>query len=237
MANFDDLRNRLPPPQRKVMGATLADGQGAPGAPPPLPPAHARARAATKTGLAPPAPGSAPEPPPAASPPPAPASQAPEPPRSVTPPGTRLVANPYDPPTITRRAKEAAERTGDHLEDPPQSEAGARGYLVEQPWWRTAKGVAVAVPVIVAGLTALGPALVIPVIRAIREPWEGAKVSDIAEAKAAAKQAQDALELEKKARQAKDDEAAEKRAEDVKRLDEVSARVPAVKPNPNRPPK
>lgn len=220
------------PLARLVMGVQL---------PPPVPPdaptrVAARPRALTTPAFpAPPPVGT-----PAASLPPAPPARAPvppaapEPPRSITP--GRLMATGLDSEETLRRAREVVARRGERIEDPPQS-LPSRGFTPDQPWWRTARGVAVAVPVIVAGLSALTPAVVVPIIKAIREPYDGARAKDIADSKKASADAIEAVASERKSRVAKDDELADVHAKLDSKLSEVARGLPVVKPDPSRAPK
>jgi hypothetical protein len=109
--------------------------------------------------------------------------------------------------------------------------------VVDQPWYRTAKGMGIVIPIIVTGLGGTTVGVVLPVIKAIREPYEGAKVKDIAEAKAASERAEKATEFERLARQGADTDLAKADADLGKHVAELRERLPAVKPNPNRPPK
>jgi len=213
----------------------------------PLPKALARARAATQAGMPAPPPGGLPV---ASLPPPLPARApappaAPEPPRSITPTSGRdLVANPYDPPTMTRRARAELERHGDRLHEPPPpstSDPPPATRRAEPPWWRTAKGVAIAVPVIVAGVSGvlggITAGVVVPIIKAAREPYDGARAKDIADARKAGEECQAAVASERKSTLAREEALATRVNEAEKKTSEVARSVPVVKPDPNRPPK
>ena len=170
------------------------------------------------------------------APPPLP-SLPPEPKRSITPNGTRLMANYIDPPELTQRSREVIEQHGGTLEESPRSTMTGGFYRWETPWYKTAKGVAIAVPVIVAALSALTPAVFVPVIRAIREPWEGAKVADISAAKKAGEECQVAVASERKATLAREEALAERIEAAETKTSEVARGLPVVKPDPNRAPK
>lgn len=224
-------------PRPSPLGRLVMGVQVPPPVPPDAPPrVAARPRALTTPAFPAPPPGG---PVVASLPPPAPARApappvTPEPPRSITP--GRLMATGLDSEETLRRAREVVARRGERIEDPPQS-LPSRGYVVEQPWWRTAKGIAVAVPVIVAGLGGLTPAVVLPVIKALREPYDGARAKDIAEAKKAGEECQAAVASERKSTLAREEALAARISEAEKKTSEVVRSVPVVKPDPNRPPK
>ena len=151
-----DLRSqiaRLGPPPRKVLGVQVPPPAVPPDA---IPRAVHPQRAPTLTGVAPPH-----QPPPQ------------EPPRRESPSpestGRVLVENPYDPPTITRRARAELERQGDQLEPAPTSTyTPSSGFEGPLPWYKTAKGMVIVLPLLVGSLGGITTTVVIPVIKAVR---------------------------------------------------------------------
>ena len=137
---------------------------------------------------------------------------------------------PWERPTNVDIMRRQADARGETLNDPPPSVTVDRPRVVyaEAPWWRTAKGMAIVVPLLVTLLTALTGSAVL-IIKSLRESYEGARAKDIAEAKAAAQAARDAVDLETKARQAKDEELWKKETEQDGALSDFARRVPAVK--------
>jgi len=149
------------------------------------------------------------------------------------------VATGLDSPETLQRAREAVQKHGQVIEDPPESLPTTRGYVVEPPPWRTAKGLAGAAAVITAtaGLVAALSAGIVQIIRAVRESSEGAKVKDIADAKKAGEECQAAVASERKATLAREEALATRISEAEKKTSEVARSVPAVKADPNRTPK
>jgi hypothetical protein len=156
---------------------------------------------------------------------------------------------PWDPRASSPELAQAVRDMGDELKPAPVSTPIPRpgrpilpeaAYRVDQPWWRTARGMAIVLPIIVTSVTGvlggLTAAVVVPIIRAVREPLEGAKVKDIAEAKAAGERCDAAVVSERKSALAREQALADKIVALDKRTDEIAKRVPEVKPDPSRPP-
>lgn len=99
---------------------------------------------------------------------------------------------------------------------------------------------AIVLPIMVTSATGflggLTATVVVPIIKAVREPTEGAKVKDIAEAKAAGERCDAAVASERKARLAREEDATEEHRKLGTRVDEIARRVPEVKADPSRPP-
>ncbi len=159
------------------------------------------------------------------------------------------VFTPTDTPAVQDATKRELERKGYQVERAPESLPSSYPRRPSEPpsrsvdtrdWWRTAKGIAVAVPVIVAGVTGIlggiTNVVVVPIIKAVREPFEGAKVKDIAEAKAAGERCDAAVASERETRQARQKDVDDRVLSAEKRISELANRVPEVKPDPSRPP-
>jgi hypothetical protein len=123
---------------------------------------------------------------------------------------------------------------------PTRPSAPPSRHFGEQPWWRSAKGMAIVLPILATTVTGvlggLTAGVIVPIIRAAREPHEGAKAKDLAEAKRAGENCVTAVTSEKAARLAREQELSDALHKAEGRISELANQMPIVKPRADRPP-